>query len=848
MFKTGQELSLADKDGNAFGSLISDVPGGDTSTDIRVISGGSLTMDHLDQDDGFYQRGKMNPLLMDDPLDTNPSDGIDQLRSGTYTIANSYAQIGHGGRYTAINTTDGINAFNDKNGNIEVRVADDITMQNGTGNYFSTHIGHNDQTAYLNNGDDDLGNPRQMTMNGDITVVSENGSIVLDADHADAARTDNLVVERDADGQVIDISPSTDQTDQIPVSYNPVSIGHGGVWNNLRIQSKGDINVSAAQDISLSAGKGMLGSFAQIGHGSPDPTGNKYNDAEHHVGNITVAAGNDITLLANPNSAVMDPTNTPNGFDIEGAAAYIGHGGVATEGESIGDILVVAANDLTMTSTQRTQADMGTGTGPAASILGFTQIGHVAPRTESTIQASQSGDITVQVGGNMTMTGGSTNGTNNIASGVGTAMPVVLGYSQIGHAGPGSDGVKSGSIDITVGGEMAMNGSTSPATDGKVDGLNYVMVGHGDWNRISFSLPSNGLKLNPGTGVRSGDIYVKVGESATLDQALIGHADYNTQSSLTTIGAGNTYFGVSRNNPFQSTGTGELIARNGTVFSTAFYGFGSELRLYVPSRELNKIEQDTTLNSTRYASGTPGETGSGSGGVSFTEPFVDAGELSGRADEVYLNPDLWLQASEEGGVDFVAGDVTQQGSVAAVDDPGDLANLTALTDNGQLGDNTGTYVGGNGQVNGITNYTIYYDAVGAFTASSSGGGGGGDEVIGGGGGSVIVPEVMPFVPTPEEPVVIVTPFTPFNFLPFVDLFKFEQYERFEIIDGKLVGLISGGPADSGAAASEEEKHETEKRSRYIRQVANWNTYYQLELDSGQYNSFRLFSESNTFVK
>ena len=180
-----------------------------------------------------------------------------------------------------------------------------------------------------------------------------------------------------------------------------------------------------------------------------------------------------------------------------------------------------------------------------------------------------------------------------------------------------------------------------------------------------------------------------------------------------------------------------------------------------------------------------------------------------------------------------------QGSVAAVAEPGDLPNLTGLTDNGQLGDNTGTYAGGNGQVNGITNYTIYYDAIGTVTPRAGGGGGGG--VVGGGGREVIVPEVLPFIPTPEEPVVIITPFTPFNFLPFVDLFKFEQ---FEIVDGQLVNLISGDAADGGGGVagteSEQDEEEDRKRSRYSKQVANWNTYYQYELGTGQYSSFRLF--------
>ena len=667
-------------------------------------------------------------------------------------------------------------------------------------------------------------------MTGDITVVSETGSILLNADHADES------LKQDSQDLANPLSFT-------PITRNPVRIGHGGVWDNRRIINHGNINVTAAQDITLLGGKGYFGSAAQIGHGYADPTGNESNESDNFMGDITVTAGRNLVMTANPNSTVGDPTNAPNAFDVEGAAAFIGHGGVGVDGGASGDIKVIVGGDLTMTATQRTELDVDTGTGPAASILGFTAIGHMRPREEGTIQGDSSGNITVQVGGNLTLKGGTTPGSNNVTAGTGSTgiQPVVLAFSQIGHGGPDVDGVKSGTIDITVGGNFSALDGSSPTNGGKVDGLNYVKVGHGGWDRVPFALPSNGSALNPGTGARSGDIFVKVGQSAVLDHAMIGHADINTQPGLATIAQGNTYFGVSRNDPFQSTVVnGSLTAKNGTVFSSAFYGFGSELRIYIPKRELNLMSRDTTLNFSKYASGTPGETSDGSGGVSFVAPFPVAGEMSGRADELYLNPDLWLMASAEGGVDFVAGDMAQQGSVAAVADPGDRPNLTGLTDNAQLGSNTSTYVGGNGQVNGITNYTIYYDAIGVV-GPSAGGGGGGGAVGGGGGGVVIVPEVVPFIPTPEEPVVIVTPFTPFNFLPFVDLFKFEQ---FEIVDGQLVNLIAGDAADGGGgvagADSDEEEKEKKKRSRYSKQVANWNTYYQFDLSTGQYSSFRLF--------
>ena len=759
--------------------------------------------------------------------------------------------------------------FTDKIGSINVEATGDVLLESGSGNFVSTAIGSRESNDWSRSAE----NGGQQFL-GDVKVSSSAGNVILDG----SAGGENYV--RDPDGDL------TDRANFGVSRYNPVAIGHGGSFNLNNVYGEGDISVSSALDTTLIAGSGALGSFTQIGHGYFDPetspTGEKFR------GNIDVNVGGNLTLTANgsrpdianfdaSNAAHVamlranggvpdgvtppdtDPATPPTSFDVIGANATIGHGGINVEGNMTGEINVNVDGDLTMVSARRDATDQEDSVlgGPTQNFLGITQIGHHAPDagdvvpdgttgafSGTTINANLVGDINVQVGGDFTQLGGASAGTNAGADSA-TALPVVLGYSQVGHGGIDTHGDKDGTIDITVGGDYTgTDGQYAPGNQaGNADNNNYVTIGHGDWERTPAVERFSGFALNPGAGARTGDIFVKVGESATLDQVLVGHADFNTQSSLSTIGAGNTYFGVSRNNPFQSTGTGELVARNGTVFSSAFYGFGSELRVYIPRRELNKIEQDTTLNNTAYASGTPGETSSGSGGVSFVAPFPIAGETSGRADELYLNPDLWLQAATGGGggVDFVVADPTQQGSVAAVADPGDLPNLTGVTDNAQLGSNTGTYVGGNGQVNGVTNYTIYYDAIGVFSPSIGGGGGGGGGGAVGGGVEVIVPEILPFIPTPEEPIVIITPFTPFNFLPFVDLFKFEQSDQQSGVIGDLIegDAVDGGGSVAGTDDGEDEE-ENRKRSRYAKQVDNWNTFYQYELSIGKYSSFRLF--------
>ena len=878
LFNSGEELVLENKDGDIFGNLITTAMMSDATdldADIYVSAGRKVILDH---EKTTSERSYNNPSgTHDDPRDIDPTDGTDQLVFGRFTSGRTFSQIGHGGYDTARDDNIPNRQFSDKFGNIKVTAVDDVHLESGGGGALvSTAIGSRDVA--------DWGRSEArggQLFQGNITVESTAGNVILDGSGAGAFYRP-------------DPNPTlfSDPTNVTPTNQNSIAIGHGGTWNLNWYRAVGDINVTSAQDTTVIAGAGVLGSFAQIGHGyfDPDNSDNTNGIAEKNKGDINVTVGGNLTLTANGQRptlqnrldiefgfgtvfdisnplhvairdsipAVFDATNpahvamlragvspTPilgGGADVVAAYAAIGHGGAMVEGGQIGDINVNVVGDIDMISARREERDRPTGTGPAINYGGFTQIGHLglpsgdvtAPTTSNyTANATYNGDINIQAGGNLTQEGGTTLGSNDLASP--DVRAVVLAFNHIGHGGPDVDGPKAGNIDITVGGDYTATDGQSLAHDASTnDGGNYVQVGHGDWLRVALPEAQTGFALAPGTGARTGDIYVKVGETATLDKVLVGHGDFNTQPLLTTIGQGNTYFGVSRNNPFQSTGTGSLITRNGTTFSSGFYGATSELRIYIPKRELNMMDQTTVLNTAAYGSGTPGEGGSGTGGISFFPPFPLADELSGRGDEVYLNPDLWLQASASGGVDFVPGDVAQQGSVAAVDPTGDIGNLTGVTDNAQLGTGTGTYVGGNG-INGAGFYTIYYDAIGILVPSAAAAAGGGT-----GGSGIEIPPPVIFVPTPEEPVVIEVPFNPFNFLPFVDLFKFEQSDRGGVVGDLIEGDVTDGGGGPAGSDDNEEEEEKKKRSAYARQVDNWNVYYQYDLGTGQYNSLRLF--------
>ena len=241
----------------------------------------------------------------------------------------------------------------------------------------------------------------------------------------------------------------------------------------------------------------------------------------------------------------------------------------------------------------------------------------------------------------------------------------------------------------------------------------------------------------------------------------------------------------------------------------------------------------------------------------FAAPFDNTlGALSGRGDEVYLQPDLWWDnlGIAPGSAPFPPTlAAVQGGMVATVADPGGFANLLALAA-GDLGSGTALYRGSNG-ISGVGNYTLYYDAImpvppppmGPPPPGGGGGGGGGDD-----------PLLLPvFVPQ-----VVFPPFIPdtglFNFLFFsqtgADLFGYTDRDRLimgDVVDG-------GGDATEGVEGEgrkpgwlwgvmdrvltpEEEEERRRRRARYHFQVDNGDKEFWIyRPGSLQYSSQRLF--------
>lgn len=809
------------------------------TADVSVSAGGDILLDHskpgLEETQNMYAGD----------TDTNFID-----------LRWSPTQIGHGGRVTSAfrnNLDNPAYFYKDKTGNITVNAGTatldpdsgdlvvtggDITMRNGEGLEWWTAIGHIFANGNRSGGPDTVEGSYNAI--GDITINAL-GSLTLNADAAGSTDTIN----------VITISGD-------PVQDNPVKIGHGGIFDNLDIQTlddgtlvngiaaDSDIIINVGNDMTLKGGKGTRTSYAQVGHGYASNNGGDPARPSGFNGDITVNVGNDLVLEASHQAVVATPI-AGEAIGIEAGLAAIGHGGHLLDADLSGDISVYVGNDLSIIAGDRNLAQgapdndprlgyyeflgRDSSGNPLGSIYNMAKIGHWSTELDALsgqgpVDGDMSGNVTVVVGNDLDMKGGQASSVAEDAIMPDQIeRPVVLAYSQIGNGGPGVNGIKSGDITVLVGNDFTtVDGNAAP--DGLTPNLNnYVMVGNGDWLRDGPSAP---FPPAGGPGVRSGNISIAVGENASFDHTLIGHADRAVLPSLATIVDGDTFVGVSRNTPFYG-GTGTLTAENGTVFSSGTYGFGGELRLYIPQRENNLMDDTTRMNEA-----TATYRGAAAGGSSFQDDVNDfdrtrnGGVDAGDPDEIYLQPDLWwdhqysntaegdplpgpylldwrfegygtLQEYIQDTLDFsglptdgggaddyfaivnpqLGTDSLPNGQIAEVDAPGGLPNLVAMSA-GFFGSGTAEYRGGNG-LSGTGNYTVYYDAIRNVGLRPP------------------LPPVIPppvIIPPEPEPVPVVVP-PPFNYFPFLFLDKYDSFDRDDqwlfgagdnYLDG--IGLIS----------------------------------------------------------
>jgi hypothetical protein len=706
-----RDFTLAGIGSGTAGTLVSSTL---NTANISVTAGGSVTVEHSPE-------GIRQPVGRPATANSNPDNQGWGLRT-----RNSYSQIGHGGlNNSAINnntvaTNNTATNFTNKIGDISVIAnGGNIAVNNGTGFQRWARIGHGESKDIRIDDGFNIGFSRAIVLMGDINVEAS-GDIIINADAADEN-------ERAENSNAI--------AGTAPSIFNPAAIGHGGVDNNLDlvvlgrgenvkgIAASSDITAVAGGNMQIIAGKGVESSFAQFGHGFSSDQGNdaarRFGIATGFAGDISVRVAGDLLVLGGANAWSVTPAATTDvGRTVHGAFAAIGHGGYQLDAPSFGDITVYVGNDLDVTAQQRTDARNATNSADyqiknpdsavLASAFNFAKIGHFAVENgnrqtgfgDIVANASQTGNITVVVDGDLSLTGGKTPDVDE--------QTIYGAFAQIGHGGPAITGDLVGNITVLVKGDLSVEKGTEIGDPGTIITTralnNYAMIGNGDV--LYDTQPSSGGALfrRSASGLRSGNINVAAGNNATFTGALIGHAD---PAVFNEASAGNLTVAVSRLNPFFG-GTGTLSALNGTVFSHGNNGFG-ETRFLMPARSNNLISTTTRINefSSTYA-GTQGN---------FVGLDSSLGRLAGRDDEVYLTPDLWWDETDEAAAAGISGggqfpvDATsgQGGSIARVNTPGGRPNLVSLTP-GTLGSSADIYRNNNG-VSGLGRYTLYYDSI-----------------------------------------------------------------------------------------------------------------------------------------
>ncbi len=379
-------------------------------------------------------------------------------------------------------------------------------------------------------------------------------------------------------------------------SDNYAQIGHGG--DSARGDHAGSITITRAGDLTFTASTaGSSNGYTQLGHGGTGARGS-------HTGNIAITATGNITFTA----------GVGGGSD---QYAQLGHGGEAAIGSHSGDITIVSANNLSFSAS--TNNDPG---GRSGSTDGYTQLGHGG----SNASGSHSGVITIGRVGDITFTAGLGGGSRQ--------------YAQLGHGGFNAAGNHGGSITISQAGNV-----TFTATAGAGSFAGYAQLGHGGNNavgnhggaitisqaaNVTFTAGNNSNAYaqigHGGTGAdgnHSGLIDVVVGNSLTLtgldttDQyALIGHGDDLGDGDAGNTVGGNVFVRVGGTAALTNAFIGHLMDGDGTATGNTFIGVGTalttdaasqlnsaptgQLRIYLASPAGDLVNAATLLNGTAH--------------------------------------------------------------------------------------------------------------------------------------------------------------------------------------------------------------------------------------------------------
>ncbi|MGB3121569.1 MAG: hypothetical protein WBE58_22285, partial [Verrucomicrobiales bacterium] len=523
----GQDSSLPGLDGTI---TINAAAGSGTGT--ISVRGGSGTDAYAQIGNGGNRTTAAAATTQSGDIKILHSSGVNVLAG---TGADARAQIGHGGDEN----------YGDSSGSILVNALGGVVVVSGGGNTDAyAHIGHGGHAGVGNHG----------VTTDVIQVIADsldfNGGTGSDSyamlgnggRNANGAMAGAIYVNYDSVGGTVSGGTGTITLDGGTGANSNAQIGHGGSGRSGNLD--GGIRIGRAADLILTASSGGE-AYAQVGHGGSATLSGTVTHAD-----ITIDVTGGIDLNAG--------TNTWN-------YAQIGHGGANTNALIV-DAADILINDAAWAGTGDVTLD---GNGSNA----YAQIGHGGSRSDATPDfGNKSGDVTVSRSANITMTGGSGGDAYAIIGhggegGTGTGATGIFGgdiavttagtltmtgassdsFAQIGHGGETSREDISGSITVTVGADLDMNGGTASEA--------YAQIGHGG----SFFI---GNISDAAVGVFvAGDISMD-GGSTTNTNAQIGHGGVSSVGDISrsavevSAGGALTLFGAADGNTYAQVGHG----------------------------------------------------------------------------------------------------------------------------------------------------------------------------------------------------------------------------------------------------------------------------------------------------
>ncbi|MGE0414776.1 MAG: beta strand repeat-containing protein, partial [Verrucomicrobiales bacterium] len=486
---------------------------------------------------------------------------------GAGTGTENYAQLGVGGR----------DARGDHAMNIEVTAGRDLTFVasqadhlNGTGVFGINEYEHN---AFDDASDASLGSVSFMDkriLPGSLTFTINTSSFaaltgdLTFVDVRDSATASTGTIQQTGSGTVVgtidyntgsvtfttSILNSNPGSDDIIVKYQHadndlgyVQLGNGG-WDSDSGDNTGDvgkITVTTLNGGNVTFSSGPNDSYAQLGHGGRDTSGN-HGQAFDALGNLDTAASK-ITL--NADGAVAFGAYQGNALWGESNRAYVqlGHGGWTARGDMVGDIEVNAKGGISFTG--------GTG------MESYAQLGHGGHDSDDPNNTSGRGNV-----GKITVTTG-TGGDIVFTAGGKTTGAGRRSYAQLGHGGfdvygnHGEDPNRTGDTTVSAivvdsGGAIRFTAGpgvhNDPAGGGESQEA-YALLGHGGHT-------ARGDHLGNITVTAAGDIIFKASDSAPTGIAQLGHGGWDADDpnggtastgnrgdiSVTTTNGGNIVF------------------------------------------------------------------------------------------------------------------------------------------------------------------------------------------------------------------------------------------------------------------------------------------------------------------